>query len=222
MAIRKNVLLVEGKDEIRVIPELLESNGIQWGDRRNPVVFLQDCDGFENILKAEGIAAGLKADGVEALGILLDADEEPQNRWTAVKNACRKSGMISKMPEDLPLDGLVLLADNGVRVGIWMMPDNRLAGMLETFLGYLLPTDTAALWALAAEAIDKARQQGAPFTEFHRDKAQIYSWLAWQEPPGRQLHDAIKQRILDPKHPEAQLFVAWFRKLYQLNEPLDR
>jgi hypothetical protein len=89
-------------------------------------------------------------------------------------------------------------------------------------LGYLLPTDTAALWALAAEAIDKARQQGAPFTEFHRDKAQIYSWLAWQEPPGRQLHDAIKQRILDPKHPEAQLFVAWFRKLYELNEPLDR
>ena len=32
---------------------------------------------------------------------------------------------------------------------------------------------------------------------------------------GHQLK-AIKERILDPQHPEAQMFVNWFRKLYQL------
>jgi hypothetical protein len=216
MAIHKNVLLVEGQDELRTIPELIEINGINWGTRKNPVVLLRDCEGCENIIDKNVIAVELKADGIEALGILLDADEHPLDRWIAIRNACRNSGMISGIPDELPVEGLIIEANNGVRVGIWMMPDNQLPGMLETFLGYLLPTDTSSLWALAEETIEKAKVQGAPFTEYHRDKAQIYSWLAWQKPPGRQLHQAIKQRILDPQHPEAQRFVSWFRQLYQL------
>jgi hypothetical protein len=217
MAIHKNVLLVEGKDEERVIPELIEKNGIAWGNRKNPVVFLRDCAGCENIIDPAIIAAELKADGIEALGILLDADEHPRDRWTAIRNACRNSGMISNVPEDLPIEGLIIPADNGVRLGIWIMPDNKLPGMLETFLGYLLPTDTTALWDLAEKSIDEAKKQGAPFIATHREKARIYTWLAWQEPPGRQLHQAIQQRILDPQHPEAQQFVSWFLKLYQLS-----
>lgn len=88
--------------------------------------------------------------------------------------------------------------------------------MLETFLGYLLPTDTFDLWELSEKTVDLAKEKGAPFKETHREKAKIYNWLAWQEPPGRQLHQAIKERILDPQHPEAQRFVNWFRQLYQL------
>jgi hypothetical protein len=216
MAIHKNVLLVEGQDELRTIPELIEINGINWGTRKNPVVLLRDCEGCENIIDKNVIAVELKADGIEALGILLDADEYPLDRWTAIRNACHNSGMIAGIPDELPVEGLILEADNGVRVGIWMMPDNQLPGMLETFLGYLLPLDTSSLWELAEETIEKAKVKGAPFTEYHRDKAQIYSWLAWQKPPGRQLHQAIKERILDPQHPEAQRFVSWFRQLYQL------
>jgi hypothetical protein len=216
MAIHRNVLLVEGQDELRTIPELIEINGINWGTRKNPVVLLRDCQGCENIINKDVIAVELKADGIEALGILLDADEFPLDRWSAIRNACRNSGMIAGTPDELPEEGLILEADNGVRVGIWIMPDNKLPGMLETFLGYLLPNDTSALWDLAEETIDRAKIQGAPFTEYHRDKAQIYSWLAWQKPPGRQLHQAIKERILDPQHPEAQRFVSWFRQLYQL------
>ena len=33
--IHKNVLLVEGKQEVRVIPELIEANGVNWGTRHN-------------------------------------------------------------------------------------------------------------------------------------------------------------------------------------------
>ncbi len=211
MAIYKNVLLVEGQDELRTIPELIEINGINWGSRKNPVVWIKDCEGCENIIDRDIIAVELKADGIEALGILLDADEQPLDRWIAIRNACRNSRAVSNMPDDLLERGLIVEADNGVRVGIWIMPDNKLPGMLETFLGYLLPTPTAQLWEFAEETIGKAKEKGAPFTEYHRDKAQIHSWLSWQKPPGRQLHQAIKERILDPHHPEAQKFVSWFR-----------
>jgi hypothetical protein len=216
MAIHKNVLLVEGQDELRTIPELIEINGINWGTRKNPVVLLRDCEGCENIINKDVIAVELKADGIEALGILLDADEEPQDRWIAIRNACRNSKAVSNIPDKLPKEGLIIEADNGVRVGIWIMPDNKLPGMLETFLGYLLPTDNSLLWKFAESTINSAKEQGAPFTEYHREKARIYSWLAWQKPPGRQLHQAIKERILDPQHPEAQMFVNWFRELYQV------
>ena len=216
MAIYKNVLLVEGQDEKRTIPELIELNGINWGSGKNTVVHIKDYEGYENILKPGSISTELKADGIEALGILLDADEQPIDRWIAIRNACRNSRSVSNIPDELPEEGLIIEADNGVRVGIWIMPDNKLPGMLETFLGYLLPTVSSSLWEFAGETIYKAKEQGAPFTDYHRDKARIYSWLAWQKPPGRQLHQAIKERILDPQHPEAQQFVSWFRRLYGL------
>jgi hypothetical protein len=71
MAIYKNVLLVEGQDEVRTIPYLMGLNGIDWGKEENTVVKLRDCKGYTNIIKAAAIAVELKADGVEALGILL-------------------------------------------------------------------------------------------------------------------------------------------------------
>nr|WP_293154524.1 DUF3226 domain-containing protein [Okeania sp. SIO2C9] len=55
-----------------------------------------------------------------------------------------------------------------------------------------------------------------PFIENHTDQANIHTWLAWQNPPGRQLHNAVIERILNPKHPQAQIFINWFKTLYDL------
>ncbi|MEC4817868.1 MAG: DUF3226 domain-containing protein [Scytonema sp. PMC 1069.18] len=68
----------------------------------------------------------------------------------------------------------------------------------------------------AQEVVQDAKSKGAPFTEPHLDKANIYTWLAWQNPPGRQLHQAVTERILNPHHPHAQKFVSWFKTLYSL------
>ncbi len=35
---------------------------------------------------------------------------------------------------------------------------------------------------------------------------------------GRQLHDAVKQRILAPASPQAQIFIDWFRELFELDD----
>jgi hypothetical protein len=96
------------------------------------------------------------------------------------------------------------------------MPDNKMRGMLETFLTYLIPIENEELWQFAQEVAQEVKNKGAVFTEPHLDKANIYTWLAWQDPPGRQLHQAIMERILNPKHPNAQSFVTWFRNLYSL------
>jgi hypothetical protein len=88
MAIHQNVLLVEGMDEVRTIPYLIEENGIDWGTAKNPIVFLKDCEGYSNIINADRISTELKADGIRSLGILLDADDQPQDRWVEIREAC--------------------------------------------------------------------------------------------------------------------------------------
>jgi hypothetical protein len=42
MAIHKNFLMVEGRQDRFVIPELIEANGVNWGNRQKPVVFIQE------------------------------------------------------------------------------------------------------------------------------------------------------------------------------------
>lgn len=211
--VHPNVLLVEGEEDKRVIPELIEANGIQWKENGQPVVFIKPSGGYET-LTGDVIAAELKASGLKRLGIVIDADEHPQFRWESIRNAALSS--IPDIPLDLPSDGLIHTTTENIEFGIWSMPDNRFRGMLETFLSCLIKNEDESLWNFAKEVSSTARAKGAPFIETHLDKANIYTWLAWQEPPGRQLHQAITQRILDPTKQEAQPFVRWFKSLYNL------
>jgi hypothetical protein len=213
-AIHQNVLLVEGKQEVRVIPELIEANGVDWGARNHPVVYLRDYDGYRKIVDADVISTELQASGLSALGIMIDADDNLKGRWQSIRNVCLK--IIPDIPEDLPEEGLIHNAPNGVKFGIWIMPDNRMSGMLETFLAYMLPYGNEPLWEFAQETTEQAKKRGALFTNAHYDKANIYTWLSWQDPPGRQLHQAVMERILNPQHPNAQKFVNWFKNLYDL------
>ena len=208
------VLLVEGKYDRFVIPELMEANGVNWGTRKKTIVFLRDYEGYQNLVDPEVISTELQASGLSALGIMIDADDNPTGRWQSVRNASLKS--IPDLPETLPEDGLIQTTPTGIRFGIWIMPDNKMRGMLETFLIYMIPTDSATLWQFAQAVTQEAKSQGAVFTDSHLDKANIYTWLAWQNPPGRQLHQAIMEHILHPNHPNAQKFVIWFKTLYGL------
>lgn len=210
--VHKKILLVEGKQDRFVIPELIESNGIHWGTRNSPIVFIRDYDGYQNLIDPDVISTELQASGLSALGIMIDADDNPAGRWQSVRNASLES--IPDLPDTLPEDGLIHTTPRGIRFGVWIMPDNKMEGMLETFLSYMLPIDNELLWQFAQAVTHEAKDKGAIFTSSHLDKANIYTWLAWQNPPGRQLHQAIMERIFHPNHPKAQRFVNWFKNLY--------
>ncbi len=208
------ILLVEGEEDRRIIPELIEANGVQWIMEKQPIVFIKPCNGYDNLVNPDLIGTYLQASGLLALGMIIDADENPQERWQSIRNASLKT--IPDLPDTLPAEGLIHTTSEGIRFGIWMMPDNQMRGMLETFIAYMIPTETTELWQFAQAVTREAQEKGAAFKTTHADKAQIYTWLAWQNPPGRQLHQAIKQKILAPQHPEAQKFVTWFKTLYAL------
>lgn len=221
------LLLVEGDDDKRFVPELVElgiGGGFQWDRDGRHVVLIQPQGGAEPLLAPGTIAAHLSASGREALGVIVDADGPPTTRWNAVRSRLLADfawlGIdVSRVPEVIPQGGFIIDVDEGApggsrRLGVWIMPDNQQPGMLETLALSLIAEDQ--LLDLAKRSSSEATRLGAPFRPTHRDKAIVHTWLAWRDPPGRQLHDAVKQRMLDPSLPLGRAFIDWFRELFRV------
>jgi hypothetical protein len=214
------VLLVEGMKEVRLIPELMEHRGVQWetgaGKQREFAVTIRTAGGL--VQNPDILSAELKASGLRVLGVVFDADgmtEGDPDRWKQMRGACGQLGIA--LPEEPQHDGVIFVKEQ-IRFGVWMMPHNRAPGMLETFLIGLLQSDASnePLLQYAREAVEGAAKLKAPFKRpVHTDKAFIHTWLAWQDEPGAQLHEAIKWKLLDPHSPNADGFVKWFKELFE-------
>ena len=207
--------LVEGKDDFHSFIHLMGAH-TPWNNP--PPVKLKSFDGFEK-LTTDYLSVEFKAPNVQAIGVVVDADEQCKSRWDSVRSLIEPLFQPTPqvLPKDLPKDGLVVTHPNGVRIGVWIMPDNDSKGMLETFLSYLVPPAHQALWGFAATTCDQAKSKlQAPFKDVHTDKAKIHTFLAWTDPPGDTLGHNLAARVLDPTSPAAQSFVQWFMKLYDL------
>ena len=146
----KNLLLVEGRGEQFALPFLMDEYTV-WGDKRKDcVVEIKPLGGVDTILKPGVIEAESKTPGLKALGVIIDANDSFESRWTRLKERCRK--IASSVPEDLPQQGLLHTTPKGLRLGVWIMPDNESRGMMETFLARLLSPECADIWELARDS----------------------------------------------------------------------
>ena len=212
--IRPKKLLVEGDTDKRVVPFLMEANGVVWEAADQPVVYIEPYGGINDLLKPGVIESELKASGLEALGVMVDANGNAHNQWKRIRTRCHDQ--FDLLPQDIPAGGLDISHSDGPRFGVWIMPNNQFSGMLEDFLIQLIPDDSQRLYELAQNCVSEAARHAAPFKEVHKKKAEIHTWLAWQDEPGPQLHEAVHHRVLDPEKPESQSFVNWFRSLFDV------
>ena len=209
-----NLLLVEGKDEQYTLPFFMDEY-VVWGDKKEDrVVEIKEHDGLENLLKPGVIEAESKTPGLRAFGVIIDANDAFDSRWSRVRERCRK--VAAGFPDDLPTGGVIHVTPDGLRIGVWVMPDNRSRGMLETFLSLLLIPERLPLWDFARESCDRASDIAGSYTAAHRDKAHVHTYLAWVEPPGLSLPYSILKRAFDARLPLAEDFARWFMDLYQI------
>ena len=208
-------MIVEGGDDRHSVIGLMRAY-IPWPDAEPEWPVVIDLGKSDSEILATGyITTYLKAPGLESLGVVLDADENPaSSRYQRLHDLCQ--GMFPQIPRELPIDGLIVKNDEGKRLGIWIMPNNESGGSLETFLVQLVPDGDGPLWKHVLDCIHVAIECGAECRECHLDKAKLYTWLAWQDPPGRSPGIALTKKTLDPHSSHAATFVEWFRKLYKL------
>ncbi|MGB0524867.1 MAG: DUF3226 domain-containing protein [Flammeovirgaceae bacterium] len=206
MAKRKKLpkqLLVEGKDDQHVIWALCEKFQL-------PQTFqVEDCGGIDNLF--EQIPVRLKASDLNTLGIIIDADIDLIKRWQTITQQLLPT--FSSLPTNLPKEGLVHQEDDK-KVGVWIMPNNNLSGMLEDFIQFLVPDEDQLMPIVQQHIADiEARKLQKYKTTFH-SKAEIHSWLALQEDPGTPFGLSITKRYLTVDKEQCQLFVNWLRQLF--------
>ncbi len=79
-------LLVEGQDDKRVIPQLMEANGVPWTTSDGQfAVFIEPYDGIDNLLAPGVLETELKASGLTTLDIVADADDNAEERWRRIR-----------------------------------------------------------------------------------------------------------------------------------------
>ncbi len=158
---------MEGADDKRVIPELIEANGIRWGETaRKAIVHIQEFGGVENLLAPKQISTQFKSSGLEILGIMVDADEKLEDRWRQIREECMS--VFPNIPDEFPKQGLIHVNESKLKLGVWIMPDNQTSGMLETFLAYLVPDHQVnSVWKHAEFSLEKTLRIGAACKEKH-------------------------------------------------------
>ena len=207
-------LIVEGEDDKYSVIGLMKRH-VAWPQ---PIaecpVYIDVAGGVDRILDPVEMGVQLKASNVKTLGVMIDADDQPENRYQSLLRIC--SAEFSAMPSAIDPGGMIAVNDSGRRLGIWIMPDNSAEGCLETFLRYLVPNDSEAVWQHAIRSAAASRGHGARYRDAHAPKANLYTWLSWQDPPGQNPGRALTQSILSPESERAAPFVKWFRELYEL------
>lgn len=237
-----NVLLVEGRNDAFVFATLCAHHGIQariegesnaealgalgQGVGGGPsteteeglsagIIAIKNEEGLTNLVKA--FPTALKQSGLQRLGVVVDCDPEKGMcaRWQQWSNLARNAGY-DVVPKTPAQQGTILFREGGPALGLWVMPDNQGEGLLEDFVGFLVPPGDA-MWEWADKCLDQVPPCPSRFKPSHRAKARIHSWLAWQEEPGTPMGSAITQRYLDAHAAHALRFVAWLRLLFESN-----
>lgn len=203
----KKVLLVEGTDDEHVVKHVCGNRGVRKLDEIKPHGSVQQL--------LDSFPVRLKESDLEALGVVIDADTDLAGRWGSLKHRLASAGYRNIPPHPAPA-GTILLPPQGAllpRVGIWLMPDNQSCGILEDFMRFLVPPDSA-LFQHVEVSVGGIPEQERRFSTQDRPKAIIHTWLAWQSEPGKPLGTAITAKFLDPNVAQVDVLVGWLNSLF--------
>ena len=194
-----HALIVEGRDDRHVAQHI-------WNRHTGAFsLSVLEKDGIENLLNS--LRNEVRVPGRRAVGIIVDADEDPGARWQAVANRLRE---VNIQPPNSPDPDGTIIAGNP-RVGIWLMPDNASAGELEDFISDMIPANDP-VWPLSADYIDGIPAAHKKFSENKETRAKVHAWLAARENP-RPMGQAIRARDLEIGGALCQRFVRWLDNL---------
>ena len=198
-------LLVEGKDDQHVFWAMCEQHNVAES------FDVIDCDGINNL--KDLIPLRLKQQTVKILGIVVDADQDSNVIWNSLKHILRESNYF--LPE-YPVYGGYTHPPQGIypKLGIWIMPENTTAGMLEDFARNLIP-DTNPLKGYVDTVLQQLEILNYNrYSVIHRAKAYIHTFLAWQEDPGTPIGLSITKHYFDHDAAGGVNLIEWLNRLF--------
>jgi hypothetical protein len=194
---------VEGNDDVHVFYALFKKHSI-------PDSFeVIDAEGVDKLL--EGLPIRLKSD-VNTLGMVLDANSDLNARWQTLTDILRDEDYVT--PATPGPVGTILSQPLKPKIGIWLMPDNRLPGMLEDFVRFLIPVGDPLVPQAERILGDLEAKRLNRYPAHKRAKAFIHTWLAWQDEPGTPMGLSITKNYLSENPVLCQQFLTWIKNLF--------
>lgn len=120
---KTRILIVEGKDEVDFFTKLLDKNGLlNQVDIRDA----KGKDNFKNIIPALIKTTGFNK--VEAMAIIRDADKNVEDAFKSIRDILKRENLI------YPYKPGLYSTTKKLKIGIFILPDNKNKGMLEDLL----------------------------------------------------------------------------------------
>ena len=194
---------MEGSDDEHVVRHLFE--------RHQPELTfsIKRKDGLQPLLSS--IGPEVRVDGLEALGIVVDANDNLTNRWTSIVDRLQREGIQPDVSPDSI--GAVIHTPDKPSVGIWLMPDNQSTGELEDFVAKMIP-DGDPVWPRSQSYIDDIPQGHRKFASGKTLRAKVHAWLATRREP-RLMGAATGAGDLEVDRELSRKFVGWLTRLFQ-------
>lgn len=209
----KNVLLVEGQDDLHVVLQLYKKM-----EGKDPNFCIRDMKGHANLLA--DVNNEIRGGNRDVVGIIVDADDDTNARWEEVVNKINEIGIAIPhtgreygVVEPGKPDG----ASRWPRVGVWVMPNNVSEGEIEEFIDEMIPN--APVRALARNYIEQALNEVQPSDDpgllmrGKRLRGEVHAWLATRRRP-RHMGAAIEAAYLNTDGELCRSFMAWLRRLF--------
>lgn len=202
-------LWVEGKTDQDVVWELRKQHKL-------PETFrVQRAGSISELLKA--FDEELLADDRRVIGLVVDANGNREGRWQGIIDRIKRANLKYDPPLTPNPTGTIIDSPDpyAPRIGVWLMPDNQTNGALEDFVREcILQGDN--LVGYAEKILDEIEAKELHRYKYQRNKAFIYTWLAWQEEPGRPIRTSFQKGVLSADAPIARTFVEWLDRLFKI------
>ncbi len=223
MSDAKNVLLVEGINDKAFFERLCKahklsvkrqvSNPIDHGGFNSKQGVINTLDRLLPLLEDEDYVT-------KKVAIILDADITGENRGgfketiaqvkeKSSKYAYQASHQYVKNGVEIPH------TDKGMNaLGVWIMPDNKSDGTVENWIKSKILDSERPLFNHACHVIKSL--PNTKFSESSIVKAEIATWLAWQNQPGRTIGYALKEgeELLDVNHESFKGLIEWLKSFF--------
>lgn len=218
----KNILIVEGEADRGFFEALC--NGLELGVNVK-VAPPRQLGGIHNSKQGVFNILGnyllqLNDGTVSRLAIVVDADSAEHGQGFA-RTQHRVEEIVCQYGFSAPVlsaqgGGLFPHPDGLNAFGLWVMPNHADDGMLEHWLSQCVSPAQTALFRHAQASV--AALPTPLFKPLRRAKADMATWLAWQEKPGEGLYHCVEAGLLDKTAPQYQALVCWLRAVFSPDE----
>jgi hypothetical protein len=210
----KQHLVVEGKDYY-FIGELCKAHfPIPKGfNKGNQKTFLIGGNGYDKTLV--DFSDALKSTDLTNIGLIVDAD------FKGVDNRFQEILGVLSSHFDTKIEKKTLYTEGGiveilgVKIGIWIMPNNQDNGYLEHFIESMIENEDVILNEAKGKVAELMSKDYCRFTEIKSQKAILHSWLAWQETPGLPFGTALRAGYFNKEKETIVPFLNWIEKTFE-------